>query len=60
MLGDLNKDGSINSDDLIILQNYLLNKGTISSGDVILADLNFDGVLNGVDLTLLRQKLLQQ
>ena len=60
MLGDLNKDGSINSDDLIILQNYLLNKGTISSGDVILADLNFDGVLNGVDLTLLRQKVLQQ
>lgn len=51
---------SINSDDLIILQNYLLNKGTISSGDVILADLNFDGVLNGVDLTLLRQKVLQQ
>ena len=45
---------------LIILQNYLLNKGTISSGDVILADLNFDGVLNGVDLTLLRQKVLQQ
>ena len=25
MLGDLNKDESINSDDLIILQNYLLN-----------------------------------
>ena len=56
MLGDLNKDGTINATDLTLLKNYLLGNGSISQGDAVLADLNFDGVVDSFDLVVLRQK----
>lgn len=57
MLGDINKDGTINATDLTLLQNYLLGNGSISKGDAVLADLNFDGVVDSFDLIVLRQKV---
>lgn len=55
MLGDINKDGIINASDLTILQNYILGKNAIKSGDLVLADVNFDGVVDSFDVVALRQ-----
>lgn len=60
MLGDINKDGTIDATDLILLQNYLLGNGSINKGDAILADLNYDGVVDTFDLVVLRQKFNKQ
>lgn len=60
MLGDINKDGSIDAADLTLLQNYLLGNGSINKGDAVLADLNYDGVVDTFDLIVLRQKFNKQ
>ena len=60
MLGDINKDGTIDATDLTLLQNYLLGNGSINKGDAILADLNYDGVVDTFDLVVLRQKFNKQ
>lgn len=59
-IGDINKDGSINSNDLTILNNYILGNGTINKGDTVLADLTFDGVIDIFDLSALRNKVSKQ
>lgn len=49
--GDVNGDGSVNSDDLKLLEQYLRNSATaINKKD---ADMNNDGIINYVDYNLL-------
>ncbi len=48
-------NNSIESNDITLMQNYLLGTATLSSLQYLLADYNGDGNVNGVDLTLMRQ-----
>ena len=57
--GDVNGDGTMNLTDLILLQKYLVRKGTLTAEQSSRADLNVDHVLNVVDAMLLRQLLLK-
>lgn len=57
LLGDLNSDNKITSDDLFLLQSYLTNNITLTESQGKAADLNEDGLVDGFDLALLRQKL---
>ena len=58
--GDVNGDGTANLNDLVLLQKYLVRKGTLIAEQSSRADLNADHVLNVVDAMLLRQLLLKQ
>lgn len=57
--GDVNGDGTTDLTDLILLQKYLVRKGTLTAEQSSRADLNADHVLNVVDAMLLRQLLLK-
>ena len=60
LLGDINNDGLVNSDDKTLLTNYL--KGVsgveISDSGMTNSDLNDDGFLSGLDLIILEKYLL--
>ena len=58
--GDVNGDGTTDLTDLVMLQKYLVRKGTLTAEQSSRADLNADHVLNVVDAMLLRQLLLKQ
>ena len=58
--GDVNGDGMTDLTDLVLLQKYLVRKGTLTAEQSSRADLNADHVLNVVDAMLLRQLLLKQ
>lgn len=52
--GDIDGNGTINSDDVYALVNFLTTKrGTASN-----SDMNNDGIVNAVDLSLLKQQML--
>ena len=57
--GDVNGDGTADLMDLVMLQKYLVRKGTMTAEQSSRADLNADHVLNVVDAMLLRQLLLK-
>ncbi|GEM_PF-3468444 len=56
--GDLNYDTSVNEKDLILLQNYLQKKTSLTKRQTELADINQDGLCNIYDLLAMKQKLL--
>ena len=58
LFGDLNADNTISPDDIVLLQQYLSGKLTLTQDQWQAADINEDGVVNAFDLVLLRQKLL--
>lgn len=57
--GDVNGDGTADLTDLVLLQKYLVRKGSLTTEQSSRADLNADHVLNVVDAMLLRQLLLK-
>lgn len=57
--GDVNGDGTTDLTDLVLLQKYLVRKGTLTAEQSSRANLNADHVLNVVDAMLLRQLLLK-
>lgn len=57
--GDVNGDETTDLTDLVLLQKYLVRKGTLTAEQSSRADLNADHVLNVVDVMLLRQLLLK-
>ena len=56
--GDIDMDNIISPDDIVLLQQYLSGKLTLTQDQWQAADINEDGVVNAFDLVLLRQKLL--
>ena len=58
--GDINHDGVVNEEDIILLQKYLLNTCTISSEQFRTADLNGDGEVNVFDNIVLKRNVIQQ
>ena len=58
--GDVNLDNTVNLQDIILLQKYLLGKASLTSTAFYnQADLNQDGKVNIYDLILLKKELLK-
>lgn len=55
-LGDVNKDGKVNSDDTLCIKNHISYLDTIPKKDYVLADMNSDGTIDINDAILLSQK----
>ncbi|MDE6781567.1 MAG: RICIN domain-containing protein, partial [Ruminococcus sp.] len=58
-VGDVNKDGKLNTADLILLEKWLLSVSETELPDWKAADLNSDNVLDVFDLCLMRQALIK-
>lgn len=54
--GDINGDSTVNADDLRLLSNYLLGKGSLSAEEGKKADLTNDNILDVFDMMLLREQ----
>ena len=53
-LGDVNQDGNVNVQDVVLLQKYLIRKETLTAEQVKAADVNEDGAVNVIDLLRLK------
>ena len=58
VLGDINKDGYVNSGDLLKIRQHMLGTNVLSGLDFNAANLNFDGYVNSGDLLKIRQHML--
>ena len=58
VLGDINKDGYVNSGDLLKIRQHMLGSNTLSGVGFIAANLNFDNYVNSGDLLKIRQHML--
>ena len=58
VLGDVNRDGTVNLPDIVLLQKHLCNKATLKKRNAVAADLNADGAITILDAVLLKRKLL--
>lgn len=58
LLGDVNCDGSVKSNDLLLLKKYLLGLDDLSTQGIINADLNSDNDVKSNDLLTLKKYLL--
>lgn len=56
--GDLNRNGSLDTEDLGLLQDYLLGRSTLTAAQYFLADVDQDGSVSGFDLAILKNALL--
>lgn len=57
--GDVNLDGTTDSQDLQLLQDYLQCKCVLTKEQFEVADLNLDGICNIFDFNMLKKLLLQ-
>ena len=57
--GDLNTDGTIDSKDILVLKNWILNNGEIKLNNWLTADLNEDDKVNIADYCLLKEMLIK-
>lgn len=60
VIGDVNKDGTLNVADIVLLQKWLLKDPEGELKDWMAGDLTGDSVLDTFDLVLLRQALINQ
>ncbi len=58
--GDLNFDQSVDTADLILMQNYLQQKNSLTKAQSAAADMNQDNICNIYDFIALKQKLLSE
>ena len=56
--GDLNSDGILNTEDVLLLRNYLHGKSSFTENQFDTADINHDNAVNIFDYCLLKQKIL--
>ena len=57
LLGDINNDGKISTDDSLLLKNHLVGKMILDENEKILGDINGDGEISLTDLSLLKGKI---
>ena len=50
LYGDVNFDGSLNVNDIVIMVNFVLGQATPSEEEFITADMNQDGIINILDI----------
>lgn len=60
MLGDVNLDGQVNNDDLLLIQGFLQGKNALTSKQLQAADMNNDGEVMTTDYVLLKNQLISQ
>lgn len=60
LLGDVNISRTVNVQDIIMLQKYLLKQETFEIENFINADMNRDGKVNVIDLALLKKALISK
>lgn len=58
IIGDVNPDGNVNTDDVALLQKYLVKKETLTDGQLENADINNDNSINVFDLILLKRMII--
>jgi hypothetical protein len=58
--GDVNGDGAISVQDVVMLQKWLLHKKNAKLTNFKAADLNNDGIVDVYDLGLLKRKLVSK
>lgn len=58
-LGDVNGDGEINVQDVVLVMRHVIELETLTLAQQALADVNGDGVVNVQDVTLIMQKALK-
>ena len=57
--GDVNNDGAITSDDLALIQGYVLGKNELSKEQAAAADINGDKTVNSSDIAKVRKTILE-
>tara|TARA_Y100000746_G_scaffold187462_1_gene166449 strand:- start:72 stop:545 length:474 start_codon:yes stop_codon:yes gene_type:complete len=57
--GDVNLDGNLNIQDIVLIINYILDTSDFDSTQLSLADLNVDGAINIQDVILLINLVLE-
>ena len=55
--GDVNSDGSINIQDIVIILNYIFGSETPTDEQFDLSDMNNDGILNILDVILIVEQI---
>lgn len=58
LMGDVNDDGEFNVSDIVMLQKWLLSKGTLTNWKA--ADFDNNKIINIFDLVLMKRELLKQ
>lgn len=58
LLGDVNGDGSVMGNDLLLLKKYALGLAEVSDINLINSDINKDEEVNGLDLLMLKKYTL--
>ncbi len=53
--GDINADGKCEVADVVLLQKWLVNKGTLTENQLKIADVNKDGKINVFDLIIIKR-----
>ena len=56
--GDISQNGTLETEDITIMQKYLHCQNPVNEEQAFIADLNQDGMLNVIDLALLKKQLL--
>ncbi len=59
LMGDVNLDGRIDGDDLVLLSQFILGAQTLTSEQGARAELNSDGRIDVFDIVALRQLILK-
>ena len=60
IIGDITQDDILNVMDIVMVINFILNEGTISSKQLAISDINQDQVLNIVDVVALVNIILYE
>ena len=56
--GDVNGDGSVKINDLILVQSHILNKGKLTGYKLYAGDTNYDGAVKINDLIMIQSQIL--
>ena len=58
ILGDVNNDGKITSQDYILVRRHIMNLSRLSTAEEKCADMNNDNIINSLDYILIRKTIM--